>query len=138
MLQKKLPAGNFFGTDSNPLYDSNIIARYEREVDEAEKESSEERINECLLQLSRARVHSKRHKDVELGIAMLEGSMNCTSDILQFQRIIYLLAVGLYRRGDYSRSRHLADHCLKFVPDWREAKNLKKAIEDCIKKDLRK
>ncbi|CAK9184383.1 unnamed protein product [Ilex paraguariensis] len=48
---------------------------------------------------------------------------------------MYLLAVGYYRSGDYSRSRQLVERCLEIAPDWRQALTLKKTIEDRIKKD---
>ncbi|XP_071698869.1 mitochondrial fission 1 protein A-like [Rutidosis leptorrhynchoides] len=128
--------GNFFsGGDSIPWCDSDIVVGCEREVAEAEKESSDERKSECLLRLSWALVHSKRPEDVQRGIAMLEGSLASTSNPLQMREKMYLLAVGFYRGGDYSRSRQLADRCLEIAPDWRQAINLKKAIEDRIKKD---
>ncbi|KAF5789237.1 putative mitochondria fission 1 protein [Helianthus annuus] len=92
--------------------------------------------SECLLRLSWALVHSKRPEDVQRGIAMLEGSLPSTSNPLQMREKMYLLAVGYYRSGDYSRSRQLVDRCLEIVPDWRQAITLKKSIEDHIKKVL--
>lgn len=44
----------------------------EREVLEAEKQSSQEYMQDCLLRLSWALVHSKHPQDVHRGIAMLE------------------------------------------------------------------
>nr|KAJ0203638.1 hypothetical protein LSAT_V11C500254590 [Lactuca sativa] len=108
----------------------------EREVAEAEKGSSNELKSECLLRLSWALVHSKRPEDVQRGIAMLEGSLaSSTSSPLEMREKMYLLAVGYYRSGDYSRSRHLVDRCLEIAPEWRQAISLKKSIEDRIKKD---
>ncbi|XP_076900689.1 mitochondrial fission 1 protein A-like [Bidens hawaiensis] len=128
--------GTFFtGSDNIPWCDSDIVLGCEREVAEAEKDSSDERKSECLLRLSWALVHSKRPEDVQRGIAMLEGSLPNTSDALQVREKMYLLAVGYYRSGDYSRSRNLVDRCLEIAPDWRQAINLKKSIEDHIKKD---
>ncbi|KAI7731341.1 hypothetical protein M8C21_033512 [Ambrosia artemisiifolia] len=112
-----------------------VIEGCEREVAEAEKGSSDERKSECLLRLSWALVHSKRPDDVQRGIAMLEGSLPSTTDPLQMREKMYLLAVGYYRSGDYSRSRQLVDRCLEIAPDWRQALTLKKSIEDHIKKD---
>ncbi|KAL1307701.1 hypothetical protein AAHE18_17G051600 [Arachis hypogaea] len=106
----------------------------EREVAEAGKQS-DEFLQECLLRLSWALVHSKRSQDVQRGIAMLEGSLPNTSDPLQQREKLYLLAVGYYRSGDYSRSRDLVERCLMIAPDWRQAVTLKKAIEDRITKD---
>ncbi|KAK7276694.1 hypothetical protein RIF29_17838 [Crotalaria pallida] len=124
--------GNFFsGKDSLPYCDPDIVAGCEREVAAA----SADLINECLLRLSWALVHSKQPPDVHRGIAMLEGSLPATKDPLQQREKLYLLAVGYYRSGDYSRSRDLVDRCLLIAPDWRQALTLKKSIEDRIKKD---
>ncbi|CAI9262649.1 mitochondrial fission 1 protein A [Lactuca sativa] len=129
--------GTFFtGGDSIPWCESDIVVGCEREVAEAEKGSSNELKSECLLRLSWALVHSKRPEDVQRGIAMLEGSLaSSTSSPLEMREKMYLLAVGYYRSGDYSRSRHLVDRCLEIAPEWRQAISLKKSIEDRIKKD---
>ncbi|KAI4308167.1 hypothetical protein L6164_031269 [Bauhinia variegata] len=128
--------GNFFsGKDHLPWCDRDIIAGCEREVAEAEKQSSDELMKECLLRLSWALVHSKRPEDVQRGIAMLEASLPGTSDLIQQREKLYLLAVGYYRSGDYSRSRDLVDRCLMIAPDWRQAVTLKKTIEERITKD---
>ncbi|PWA58621.1 Tetratricopeptide-like helical [Artemisia annua] len=58
-------------------------------------------------------------------------------DPLEKREKIYLMAVGYYRRGDFTRSRMLLDNCLRIEPDWRQALSLKKAIEDRISKDGR-
>ncbi|KAA8549850.1 hypothetical protein F0562_001534 [Nyssa sinensis] len=128
--------GNFFtGGDQIPWCDSDIVAGCEREVAEAEKDSSDERKSECIMRLSWALVHSKRPEDVQRGIAMLEASLASTTSPLQVRERIYLLAVGYYRSGDYSRSRQLVERCLEIAPDWRQALTLKKTIEDQITKD---
>ncbi|XP_057483571.1 mitochondrial fission 1 protein A-like [Actinidia eriantha] len=128
--------GNFFtGGDQIPLCDGDIVVGCEREVAEAEKGSSDEFRSECIMRLSWALVHSRRPEDVQRGIAMLEASLAGISSPLEMRERIYLLAVGYYRSGDYSRSRQLVERCLEMAPDWRQAITLKKAIEDRIKKD---
>ncbi|KAK4482442.1 hypothetical protein RD792_009599 [Penstemon davidsonii] len=128
--------GNFFtGGDQIPWCDSDIIAGCEREVAEAEKGSSDELKSECIMRLSWALVHSRRAQDVQRGIAMLEASLAGSSSPLQVRERLYLLAIGYFRSGDYSRSRELVDRCLEIAPDWRQALTLKKAIEDKITKD---
>lgn len=87
------------------------------------------------MRLSWALVHSKRPEDVQRGIAMLEASLSGNNSPLQTREKIYLLAVGYYRIGDYSRSRQLVGRCLEIAPDWRQALSLKKTIEDKITKD---
>jgi len=129
--------GQFFsGTDHLPSCDSDIIAGCEREVAEAEKQpSSDKSMPESLLRLSWALVHSKRPEDVQRGIAMLQSSLPSTVDPLQQRENLYLLAVGYYRSGDYSKSRDLVQKCLEIAPDWRQALTLEAAIEERITKD---
>ncbi|XP_002529168.2 mitochondrial fission 1 protein A [Ricinus communis] len=128
--------GSFFtGGDQIPWCDHDIILGCEREVAEAAKGESEELKNESIMRLSWALVHSKRPEDVQRGIAMLEASLGNSSSPLQQREKVYLLAVGYYRSGDYSRSRQLVEQCLAVAPDWRQALVLKKTIEDRIAKD---
>ncbi|KAI4305942.1 hypothetical protein L6164_029267 [Bauhinia variegata] len=128
--------GNFFsGNDHLPWCDRDIIAGCEREIAEAEKQSSDELMKECLLRLSWALVHSRQPEDVQRGIAMLEASLPGTSKPIQQREKLYLLAIGYYRSGDYSRSRDLVERCLMIAPDWRQAVTLRKTIEDRITKD---
>lgn len=44
---------------------------------------------------------------------VVAASLPSTSSPLQMREKMYLLAVGYYRSGDYSRSRHLVDRCLE-------------------------
>lgn len=106
----------------------------EREAAGADNGSDESK-NECLTRFSWALVHSRRTEDIERGIAMLEASIASTTDPLKMREKLYLLAVGHFRRGDYSRSRELVEQCLMVEPEWRQAQSLKKAIEDRITKD---
>ncbi|KAL9263801.1 Mitochondrial fission 1 protein A-like protein [Drosera capensis] len=125
----------FTGGDQIPWCDRDIIAGCEREVAEANKGSSDEHRNECLMRLSWALVHSRQAEDVQRGIAMLEAALSSGGNQLQMRERIYLLAVGYYRSGDYSRSRQLLERCLQIAPDWRQALTLKKTVEDRITKD---
>ncbi|KAK3011047.1 hypothetical protein RJ639_012277 [Escallonia herrerae] len=128
--------GTFFtGGDHIPWCDADIVAGCEREVADAEKSDSDAVKSESLMRLSWALVHSKREENVQRGIAMLEASQVGTTNPLMERERMYLLAVGHYRSGDYSRSRQLVERCLEIAPDWRQALTLKKAIEDRITKD---
>ncbi|TXG70258.1 hypothetical protein EZV62_005193 [Acer yangbiense] len=128
--------GSFFsGGDQIPWCDRDIIAGCEREVAEAGKDGSDEQKNESIMRLSWALVHSRQPEDVQRGIAMLEASLVNSSSPLQQREKFYLLAVGHYRSGDYSRSRQLLEQCLEIAPDWRQALVLKKTVEDRIAKD---
>ncbi|XP_042502176.1 mitochondrial fission 1 protein A-like [Macadamia integrifolia] len=106
----------------------------EREVAESDG-FPEEHINETIMRLSWALVHSRQPEDMQRGIAMLEASLAGTNSPLQKREKLYLLAVGYYRSGDYSRSRNLVEQCLEIAPDWRQALTLKKVVEDRIAKD---
>ncbi|KAM5584708.1 mitochondrial fission 1 protein A-like [Rosa sericea] len=129
--------GNFFtGGEQIPWCERDIIAGCEREVAEAQKGSSDEFFKECLMRLSWSLVHSRHPEDVLRGIAMLEASVSdASSSPLQLRETIYLLAVGYYRSGDYSKSRELVEQCLMIAPAWRQALTLKKMNEDRIKRD---
>ncbi|XP_077241661.1 mitochondrial fission 1 protein A-like [Tasmannia lanceolata] len=128
--------GAFFnGGDHLPWCDRDVIAGCEREVAEGGSGVSDENKNESIMRLSWALVHSRQPEDVQRGIAMLEASLDTSNSPLQTREKLYLLAVGHYRGGDYSRSRQLAEECLQIAPDWRQAQSLKKLIEDKIAKD---
>ncbi|XP_041996909.1 mitochondrial fission 1 protein A-like [Salvia splendens] len=127
---------NFFGGGDNiPWSTPDVVLGCEREVADAEREGSQERVNDCIVRLSWALVHSRQPEDVQRGIAMLEVSLTNTSSPLQKREKLYLLAVGHYRSGDYPRSRHFLDQCLEIAPDWRQAVSLKKNVEERITKD---
>ncbi|XP_010525488.1 PREDICTED: mitochondrial fission 1 protein A-like [Tarenaya hassleriana] len=128
--------GSFFsGGDKIPWCERDVIAGCEREVQEATDGGNEELKKETIMRLSWALVHSRQAEDVQRGIAMLEASLANSSPPLQDREKLYLLAVGYYRTGDYSRSRQLAERCLEIQPDWRQALVLKKTVEDKIAKD---
>ncbi|XXG41400.1 hypothetical protein AAC387_Pa01g1868 [Persea americana] len=128
--------GSFFsGADVIPWCDRDIIAALEREVAEGGSGVSEDAKKESIMRLSWGLVHSKRPEDVQRGIAMLESSLNSSSSPTEKREKLYLLAVGHYRSGDYSRSRQLVERCLETAPDWRQGLTLKKVIEDKIAKD---
>ncbi|KAK9289933.1 hypothetical protein L1049_008095 [Liquidambar formosana] len=128
--------GNFFtGGDQIPWCDRDVILGCEREVAEAANGDSDELKSESLMRLSWALVHSRQAEDIQRGIAMLEASLHNTGTPLQKREKLYLLAVGFYRSGEYSRSRQLLERCLEIAPDWRQALSLKKTVEDRIAKD---
>ncbi|KAM7278264.1 hypothetical protein ACFE04_005398 [Oxalis oulophora] len=127
---------NFFnGTDQLPWCDHDIVSTLEHEVAEAEKGSSDEVKGQCMMRFSWALVHSRHPEDVKRGIAMLEVSLANKSSPLITREKLYLLAVGQYRSGEFSRSRELVEQCLTIEPEWRQAQALKKAIEEQITKD---
>ncbi|PHT71456.1 Mitochondrial fission 1 protein B [Capsicum annuum] len=123
------------GGDQLPWCSPDIVVGCEKEVADATTGASDEGKNESIMRLSWALVHSKQPQDVQRGIAMLQASLANSSSPLQQREKLYLLAVGFYRSGEYSRSRELTDQCLEIAPDWRQALSLKKAIEDRITKD---
>ncbi|XP_022153875.1 mitochondrial fission 1 protein A [Momordica charantia] len=125
----------FGGGDQIPWCDRDVIAGCEREVAEADESASEERKNESIMRLSWALVHSRQSEDINRGMAMLEASLTNSKTPLQQREKLYLLTVGYYRSGEYSRSRQLLDQCLEIAPDWRQALTLKKTVEEQIAKD---
>ncbi|KAF5737652.1 Tetratricopeptide repeat (TPR)-like superfamily protein [Tripterygium wilfordii] len=128
-------AAFFGGGDQIPWCDRDVIHGCEREVADAADADSEDLKRESIMRLSWALVHSRQPEDVQRGIAMLEASLANNSTPLQHREKLYLLAVGYFRSGQYSRSRQLVEQCLEIAPDWRQALSLKKAIEDKIAKD---
>ncbi|EYU18651.1 hypothetical protein ABFS83_10G159500 [Erythranthe nasuta] len=127
---------NFFGGgDHVPWSTPDVILGCEREVAEARKDESADRTNESIMRLSWALVHSRQQEDMQRGIAMLEASLTNTNSPLQKREKLYLLAVGYYRVGNYSKSMQLLDQCLEIAPDWRQALSLKKTVEDRVTKD---
>ncbi|KAK9154699.1 hypothetical protein Sjap_002179 [Stephania japonica] len=128
--------GAFFtGGDQLPWCDRDIILGCEREIAEAGDDVTDEVKQESIMRLSWALVHSRQPDDVQRGIAMLDASLASAASPLQKREKLYLLAVGFYRSGDYSRSRQLLERCLEIAPDWRQALTLKKTVEDRIAKD---
>ncbi|CAN6444112.1 unnamed protein product [Victoria cruziana] len=87
------------------------------------------------MRLSWALVHSRQPEDVQRGIAMLEAAVDNANSPLERREKLYLLAVGYFRSGDYSRSRNLLEQSLEISPDFRQAQSLKKVVEDRIAKD---
>ncbi|CAL4939458.1 unnamed protein product [Urochloa decumbens] len=122
----------FRGGDVLPWCDRDIIAGFEREIAEA---ANEEQKNDSLMRLSWALVHSRQPEDVNRGIGMLQVSLDRPSSPLQTREKLYLLAVGHYRTGDYTRSRQLSERCLEIQPDWRQALTLQRLVEEKTRRD---
>lgn len=118
--------------DEFPLCDSDIISGCEKELAEAQDEG---RKKECIMRLSWALVHSKMPSDIQRGIAMLEALVVNDTSAMKLREKLYLLALGYYRSGDFSRSRDCIERCLEVEPESGQAQALKKAIEDRIVKD---
>ncbi|XP_006295028.2 mitochondrial fission 1 protein A [Capsella rubella] len=129
--------GSFFsGGDKIPWCERDVIVGCEKEVKECtDGGDSEEKKKESIMRLSWALVHSRQAEDIQRGIDMLEASLANSSPPLEDREKLYLLAVGYYRTGDYSKSRQLVERCIQMQPDWRQALGLKKTIEDKIAKD---
>ncbi|CAH8281841.1 unnamed protein product [Eruca vesicaria subsp. sativa] len=122
-------------SDEFPLCDNDIISGCEKELAEAQKGQDEGFKKECIMRLSWALVHSETPADIQRGIAMLEGSVVSDTSPMKLKENLYLLAIGYYRSGDFSRSRECIERCLEVEPEWRQAQMLKTAIEDRIVKD---
>ncbi|KAJ7541631.1 hypothetical protein O6H91_10G067800 [Diphasiastrum complanatum] len=128
---------SIFGNgDTLPWTDTDVIQNCEREaaaqgvgISEASDQS------ESMMRLAWALVHSHQPADVQRGIAMLEAALTSKSSSQKKRETLYLLAVGQFRAGDYARSRRLVDQALEIAPDFRQAVDLKKMVEDKIAKD---
>jgi len=120
----------FGGGDALPWTDSEMIATCEQEAGVSGGDKSE-----SIMRLAWALVHSRNAPDVQRGIAMLEASLSGQGASMQKREILYLLAVGQYRAGEYARSRRLVDQALLIAPDFRQAAALKTMVEDKIAKD---
>ncbi|XP_024540050.1 mitochondrial fission 1 protein A [Selaginella moellendorffii] len=126
----------FSSDDTLPWTDREMISRCESEVaKEGAGITPEKDRNESLMRLAWALVHSREPSNVLRGIAMLEAAFDKKAGPLQTREILYLLAVGHYRNGDYVKSRRLVEQALEIAPDFRQALMLRSLIEDKIAKD---
>ncbi|KAI3963258.1 hypothetical protein MKW92_050492 [Papaver armeniacum] len=98
--------------DQFPYYDV-MIHDYKDDLKNFPEETPRDVINDCILKLSRALVHSKDTKDVMEGIQKLEDSLRGELSPLQKREMLYLLADGYYRDGDYATSLSYLDQCLE-------------------------
>ncbi|GJS02726.1 mitochondrial fission 1 protein A [Tanacetum coccineum] len=90
--------------------------------------SSEEQKDAIRYPHSWVLVHSRQPDDIYRGVTMLKDSMESTSNLNQKKKEMYLLAVGFYRREQYTRSAELVDKCLEIKPDCWKSRSLKEAI----------
>ncbi|KAI3906497.1 hypothetical protein MKW98_009405 [Papaver atlanticum] len=114
--------------DQFPYHDV-MIHDYKDDLKNYLEETPRDVINDCILKLSRALVHSKDTKDVMEGIQKLEDSLRGEWGVLsplQKREMLYLLAVGYYRDGDYATSLSYLDQCLEIAPQFNQALTLKK------------
>ncbi|KAG6679173.1 hypothetical protein I3843_14G114700 [Carya illinoinensis] len=128
-----VPSFSYRGGDDMPWCDNDFVISCERAVAEAKEGSSDEFLQERILRLLWALVHSRRLEDLHRGIAILEASLARTNSSLPKRDRLYLLAVGYFRTLDYMMSRYFVHECLMIAPDWRQAQALKKEVEDRIK-----
>ncbi|GJW91208.1 mitochondrial fission 1 protein A [Tanacetum coccineum] len=111
-----------------PWMDPHMVDEWKSEYNSA----SDEQKLEILYPYNWALVHSKRPDDVKLGIERLEVSLaraTIENDPRQKKKDMYLLAVGHFRCGDYSRSVDLLDQCLLIKPGYWKAIYLKRKIK---------
>ncbi|KAJ7516836.1 hypothetical protein O6H91_21G000700 [Diphasiastrum complanatum] len=106
---------SIFGSGDNlPWTDEDIIKSCEQETaSEGAGLTEANDHSESIMRLAWALVHSHNPSDVQRGIAMLEASFANMMGPLQRRETLYLLAVGQFRAGDYSRSRRLVDQALQ-------------------------
>ncbi|KAI3906501.1 hypothetical protein MKW98_009409 [Papaver atlanticum] len=115
--------GRFAGTvlavltreDKFPLYDV-MIYDYKEDLKNYPEETPRDVINDCILKLCHALVHSTDKQNFKEGIQKLEGDRRGVLgelSPLQKREMLYLPAVGYYRDGDYATSLSYLDQCLE-------------------------
>ncbi|XP_026417726.1 mitochondrial fission 1 protein A-like isoform X2 [Papaver somniferum] len=114
--------------DNFPLYDV-MIHDYKEDLKNYPANTQTDVINDCILKLCRALVHSTGKENVKEGIQKLEDGYRGVLGVLsplQKREMLYLLAVAYYRDGDYSRSLSYLNQCLEVAPHFNQALTLKK------------
>ncbi|KAI3911145.1 hypothetical protein MKW92_047084 [Papaver armeniacum] len=114
--------------DKFPLYDV-MIYDYKEDLKNYPEETPRDVINDCILKLCRALVHSTDKENIKEGIQKLEGDLRgvlTELSPLQKREMLYLLAVGYYRDGDYATSLSYLDQCLEIAPHFIQALTLRK------------
>ncbi|PWA79549.1 mitochondrial fission 1 protein A [Artemisia annua] len=121
---------SFFTSDQLPWYSQSEIEDVEEAVAMYQTSGdSWERRMILLCALYRGLVHSRKPEDVQRGVNMLEKSI-AGCDPNRVTENIYLLAVGYYRLGDFSRSMMHVEQLIQIDPGQEEIMILKKAVED--------
>eukprot|EP00271_Cylindrocystis_brebissonii_P010272 TRINITY_DN26419_c0_g1_i1.p1 TRINITY_DN26419_c0_g1~~TRINITY_DN26419_c0_g1_i1.p1 ORF type:complete len:163 (+),score=37.45 TRINITY_DN26419_c0_g1_i1:307-795(+) len=123
----------FSGKDTLPWTEAGTIERCEQEV--SGKEPGISNPNESIMRLAWALVHSRRTPDVQRGIAMLEAQLGQKRQAEEQRETLYLIAVGYFRLGDFTRSRTVVEQALAIDPKFRQAASLKALVEEKIKTD---
>ncbi|KAI3913265.1 hypothetical protein MKW92_034758 [Papaver armeniacum] len=116
------------GEDKFPLYDV-MVHDYEEDLKNYPMDTPRDVINDCILKLCRALVHSTDKKKIHEGMQKLEDGRRGVLGVLsplQKREMFYLLAVGYYSNGDYSSSLSCLNHCLEIAPHFNQALTLKK------------
>ncbi|KAI3880211.1 hypothetical protein MKW92_002016 [Papaver armeniacum] len=98
--------------DNFPLYDV-MIHDYKEDLKNYPANTQTDVINDCILKLCRALVHSTGKENVKEGIQKLEGAYWVYLAHFKKREMLYLLAVAYYRDGDYSRSLSYLNQCLE-------------------------
>lgn len=122
----------FNSGDELPYSDAATIQAAERDMNDPGVTDKKE----AAARLAWAFVHSKSSDDVKRGIAMLQVQLSDPSRTsVQEREVLYMLAVGHYRSSDLRQASDYCDRALKTSPDFRQASNLKRLIEDRIRQD---
>ncbi|MCL7050767.1 hypothetical protein MKW94_030772 [Papaver nudicaule] len=119
--------------DQFPYYDD-MIHDYKDDLQHTTNTQTED-VNNCILKLSRALVHSKKKEDVKEGIQKLtnayDGYLGKLTP-LQKRDMLYLLAYAHYKEGDYQKSSSYLDECLEKAPHFNQALTLKKKFRPVL------
>ena len=82
-----------------------------------------------------ALVHSRNKTDVILGLQLVEALLSHPEDGLNHRELLYLKAVGLYRRGENLDARQTLKELIEAHPDFRQAETLLEHVESEVVKD---
>ena len=74
-------------------------------------------------------VHSRDKTDVILGLQLVEALLSHPEDGLNRRELLYLKAVGMYRRGENLEARQTLKALLEAHPDFRQAETLLDHVE---------
>ncbi|KAI8113245.1 hypothetical protein M9435_003249 [Picochlorum sp. BPE23] len=86
-----------------------------------------------------ALVHSRaKGRDVDMGLDFVQALLShpeSTSEMVSRRELLYLKAVGEYRKKEYLRARETLQGLLKVNPDFRQAESLLEHVENELVKE---
>ncbi|KAL6766817.1 hypothetical protein ACKKBG_A37475 [Auxenochlorella protothecoides x Auxenochlorella symbiontica] len=115
-----------------PWTEADVIQRCQHEYQVAAREGGQEG-QDATVRLAWAQVHSTKTSDVDRGVELLQAML--TQESADTRDLLYLLAVGQYRRRHYLDARTTLRDLLKGNPEFRQAESLLKSVDEDIVRD---